>query len=319
MRTSLDSTILTAFEQCFDFVVAAQNETKRSAARSWKMKRNAKLPRHSKNLFPNLRMASPLWMWGWPKISVSSHNASRHSTFSVLGSSRSRRITAGSMVRAFANHLPELFGRDGNQFSRAFELPVASVRGLFQVCDLFRRCPVFALRIVRRFYRDSAQGDDVRPADNPDVFAAGGGGQPPAEILLCVSDRESLHLNFIKALISLVKTANRRSISVKRRPRNSTSCWYSADVMVHEYSSSMPRSAAGGLVGTAERAICGHGPAPGPADGGSAVTQAGGARVQLVYEDLTLTAALSITGADNNVQTPWGLCPGCASASRSFS
>ena len=109
-----------------------KNETKRSAGRTWNIKRNAKLPRHSKSLFPNLRMASPLWMWGWPKISVSSHNASRHSAFSVSGSSRSRCITAGSMVRALANHLPQLFGGDGNQFCRALELPVAPVRGLFQ-------------------------------------------------------------------------------------------------------------------------------------------------------------------------------------------
>jgi len=93
------------------------------------------------------------------------------------------------MVRALANHLPQLFVRDGNQFSRALELPVTSVRGLFQGCDLFGRRSVFALRVVRGFYRDFAQGDDVRPADNPDVFPAGGGSQPPAEIFLGGSDR----------------------------------------------------------------------------------------------------------------------------------
>jgi hypothetical protein len=37
-----------------------KNETKRSVDRTWKIKRNAKLPRHSKSLFPNLRVASPL-------------------------------------------------------------------------------------------------------------------------------------------------------------------------------------------------------------------------------------------------------------------
>ena len=88
------------------------------------------------------------------------------------------------MVRALANHLPQLFCRDGNQFSRALELSVASVRGLFQGCDLFGRRTVFVLRVVRGLYRDFAQSDDVRPADNPDVFAARGGGQPPAEIFL---------------------------------------------------------------------------------------------------------------------------------------
>lgn len=40
------------------------------------------------------------------------------------------------------------------------------------------------------------------------------------------------------------------------------------------------------------------------------VTQAGGARIQLVYRDLTLTAAFSITGAGNTIQNPWGSFPG---------
>jgi hypothetical protein len=40
------------------------------------------------------------------------------------------------------------------------------------------------------------------------------------------------------------------------------------------------------------------------------VTQAGGARLQLIYRDLTVTAAFSITGAGNTIQTPWGIFPG---------
>ena len=40
------------------------------------------------------------------------------------------------------------------------------------------------------------------------------------------------------------------------------------------------------------------------------VIQAGGARVQLIYRDLTLTAAFSITGAGNTIQNPWGSFPG---------
>jgi outer membrane porin, OprD family len=39
-------------------------------------------------------------------------------------------------------------------------------------------------------------------------------------------------------------------------------------------------------------------------------TQAGGARVQVMYRDLTLTTAFSITGAGNNIQSPWGSFPG---------
>jgi hypothetical protein len=39
-------------------------------------------------------------------------------------------------------------------------------------------------------------------------------------------------------------------------------------------------------------------------------TQAGGARIQLIYQELTLTGAFSITGAGNTIQTPWGDYPG---------
>jgi len=39
-------------------------------------------------------------------------------------------------------------------------------------------------------------------------------------------------------------------------------------------------------------------------------TQAGGARVQAIYRDLTLTSAFWINGAGNTIQTPWGSFPG---------
>ena len=38
--------------------------------------------------------------------------------------------------------------------------------------------------------------------------------------------------------------------------------------------------------------------------------QVGGARVQVIYRELTLTTALSITGSGNTIQTPWGSYPG---------
>jgi hypothetical protein len=47
-----------------------------------------------------------------------------------------------------------------------------------------------------------------------------------------------------------------------------------------------------------------------PADGQYWATQAGGARAQVIYRDLTLTGAFSITGAGNTIQTPWGSVPG---------
>jgi hypothetical protein len=39
-------------------------------------------------------------------------------------------------------------------------------------------------------------------------------------------------------------------------------------------------------------------------------TQAGGARVQALYKELTLTTAFSIIGSGNSVQNPWGSYPG---------
>ena len=42
------------------------------------------------------------------------------------------------------------------------------------------------------------------------------------------------------------------------------------------------------------------------ADGKYWATQAGGARVQAIYRDLTLTGAFSITGAGNTIQSPGG-------------
>jgi hypothetical protein len=152
-----------------------------------------------------LRMPRPLWACGWPKRSASSHRVSKHSALSLLGSSRNRRSTPESMESGLVNQLPELFGRDGDQVSRALECPVTSVSGFFQDGYLFGRCSVFPLRVVRGFYLYFAQSDDVRPTDNTDVFAAGGGSQPPAEVFLGVRDRESLHKVFIQPEISLVK------------------------------------------------------------------------------------------------------------------
>ncbi len=39
-------------------------------------------------------------------------------------------------------------------------------------------------------------------------------------------------------------------------------------------------------------------------------TQQGGARVQAIYRELTLTGAFSITGSGNTIQSPWGTFPG---------
>lgn len=165
-----------------------RNETKRSVGRSSKIKRNARPPRHSNSFVPSLRMPMPLWAWDWPKHSASSHNASRHSTLSPLGNSRNRRSTPGAMERGLVKHLPQLFGSDGDQLSGPFESAVMSVGSLFQGSHLIGCSPIFALRVVCGFNFHFAQGNDVRPADNPDIFTARGGSQPPAQVFLGVCD-----------------------------------------------------------------------------------------------------------------------------------
>jgi len=47
-----------------------------------------------------------------------------------------------------------------------------------------------------------------------------------------------------------------------------------------------------------------------PGNGKYWVTHTGGMRVQVIFKDLTLTGAFSITGSGNNIQTPWGSWPG---------
>jgi hypothetical protein len=179
---------------------------KRSVGRSWKIKRNARLPRHSNSLLPNLRMPSPLWACGRPKLSSSSHKASKHSTLSAFGNSRSPLSTPESMVSSLANHFSQLLGSDGNEFSRALECPVTSVRRFLQGGYLFRCRSVFALRVICGFHLHFAQSDNVGPADDTDVFAARGGSQPPAEVLFGVRDSEGLHIVFIQFQMELVKS-----------------------------------------------------------------------------------------------------------------
>jgi hypothetical protein len=179
---------------------------KRSVGRSWKIKRNARLPRHSNSLLPNLRMPSPLRACGRPKLSSSSHKASKHSTLSAFGNSRSPLSTPESMVSGLANHFSQLLGSDGNEVSRALECPVTSVRRFFQGGYLFRCRSVFALRVICGFHLHFAQSDNVGPADDTDVFAARGGSQPPAEVLFGVRDSEGLHIVFIQFQMELVKS-----------------------------------------------------------------------------------------------------------------
>ncbi len=61
---------------------------------------------------------------------------------------------------------------------------------------------IFALCVVRGFHLHFSQGDDVRPADNADVFTTRGSRQPSAQVFLGVRDCESLHRDFIQSQLS---------------------------------------------------------------------------------------------------------------------
>src|SRR5215831_8169631 len=170
------------------------------------MKRNATLPRHSKSLLPNFRIPRPLCTCGRPNVSGNSHSANRHSIRSLLAIVRKRRSTAGSIDRGLLKHLPQLLGGGGHQSSRPFEPAIMLVGSLLKHSDLLLRRPVFALRIIYGFHLDFAQGDDVGPADDPDILPVGRSIKPAAQILLGVRNRESLHRAFIKPPKSFVNT-----------------------------------------------------------------------------------------------------------------
>src|SRR5262245_25076414 len=182
-----------------------RNEMKRSVGRSWKIKRNARLPRHSNSLLPNLRMPSPLWACGRPKLSSSSHKANKHSALSPLGRSRRRLSTLGSMERSLLKHFSQLFIRDRDEFFRSRECPVTSVCGFFQGSHLFGGRPVFTLCVIRGFHLHFAESNNVRPTDDTDILPAGGGNQPPAEVLFGIRDSEGFHTVFIQSQTELVK------------------------------------------------------------------------------------------------------------------
>src|SRR5260370_39924878 len=98
------------------------------------MNRKARAARHSKSLLPNLRIPGLLWACGRPKLSPSSHKASKHSTLSVFGSSRNRCSTPGSIDSGLVNHLPELLVGDSDELSRPPEWNVTFVGGSVQGC-----------------------------------------------------------------------------------------------------------------------------------------------------------------------------------------
>src|SRR4026209_56939 len=147
------------------------------------MNRRSRLPRHSKSLLPNLRIPRPLCTWGWPKTSSSSQRARRHSTLSLFGNARRRRMTVGSTARSLLKQLPKLLRRRRCKLFTSLQSPIALFGGFFQCSHPLGRGAVFSLGVVGRLDVDFAKGDNVGAAYDSNIVAARRSGQPTPQIL----------------------------------------------------------------------------------------------------------------------------------------
>ena len=170
---------------------------KSSAGRFWKIKRNDRLPRHSKRFWPNLRIPRPLCTWGWPNPSARSQRADKHSTLSLLGRSRSLFRTAGSIERTLAEHFPELFRSHRHKFFIAFLPSIPLLGSLGHNRNLPGGHTILALGVIGRLHIDFSKRNNIGAADNADVLSPGRSGKPVTQILLRICNRESLHKDFI--------------------------------------------------------------------------------------------------------------------------
>jgi len=106
-------------------------------------------------------------------------------------------MTAGSTARSLLKQLPKLLRGSRREFFAALQAPIPLLGGFFERGHLLRGGAVLTLGVVRRFNVDFAQRDDVRAANNADVFAPRRGREPPSEILLSIGNRQSFHIIFI--------------------------------------------------------------------------------------------------------------------------
>ena len=106
-------------------------------------------------------------------------------------------MTAGSMARSLLKQLPELLRGSRRKLLASLQLLITPISGSLECRHLLRRGAVLAFGVVRRFNVDFAQRDDVRAANNADVFAPRRGRKPPSEILLGIGNRQSFHIIFI--------------------------------------------------------------------------------------------------------------------------
>ncbi len=87
-------------------------------------------------------------------------------------------MTAGSMARSLLKHLPKLLGSDGGELFASFQALIAPLGGFFQGSHLVACGAIFPLRVIRGFDIDLPKRDNVRAANDADIFSARGSGQP---------------------------------------------------------------------------------------------------------------------------------------------
>jgi hypothetical protein len=88
------------------------------------------------------------------------------------------------MESALLKHLPQLLCAHCNKFSRPFEFAVSFVVAFSSAANLLPGCRVLALRVIGGFHLNLAQSDDVRPTDNPKIFALSRSSEPTAKFFL---------------------------------------------------------------------------------------------------------------------------------------
>ena len=101
------------------------------------------------------------------------------------------------MERSLFKHFPELLRGYGHEFLVPFQTSVTLIGGLVQPSCLFKRGAVFPLGVVGRLHMNLAKGDDVRAADDANIFAPRRPGYPKAVNFFSNGNCYTLTLVFI--------------------------------------------------------------------------------------------------------------------------
>ncbi len=93
------------------------------------------------------------------------------------------------MARSLLKHLPKLSSGDRGELFAPFQASIALVGGFLQGGDLLGQSAVFSLRVIRGLDLDLPECDDIRTANDADIFAPRRSGEPSSEILLSIGNR----------------------------------------------------------------------------------------------------------------------------------